>query len=42
MFDCGVYGDEELTELLLRTLESGWLKVWDIRIFMQSGDKTLE
>lgn len=42
MFDCGVYEDEELTELLIRTLKSGWLSVWDIRSFMQSGDKTTE
>jgi hypothetical protein len=42
MFDCGAYEDEELTELLMRTLKSGWLKVWDIRSFMESGEITTQ
>jgi len=41
VMDCGAYEDDELTELLMRTLRSGWLDVWILRTFMQSGDDTI-
>jgi len=40
--DCGVYDDEDMANLLMRTLKSGWLNVWYIRGFMEVGEDTTD